>query len=143
MNIVDIEQYIDHSIPVERDIAGLMFTDAVKPDLSNLRANRKKDTRKKPSDSRKGPNKGPHKNSGKPNARGGGDQNHRERPRREKGNPNRMPKKHQNTHKTNEKSPQQREAEKLAAMEKLSQQPRKSSRIPLRGRRDHEVPAVG
>jgi len=141
MNIVDIEEYIEHSIPVERDIADLMFKDAVKPDLSKLRSNRKKDTRKgKPSTNKNGNNKGG--NSSRPQAKGA--QDNRERPRREKGNPNRMPKKnHDAKNKVNEKSPQQREAEKLAAMEKLSKQPRKSSRIPLRGRRQVEVPAVG
>lgn len=41
MNIVDIEKFIEHSIPVERDIAGLLFKDATKPDLSKLRSNRK------------------------------------------------------------------------------------------------------
>jgi ATP-dependent RNA helicase RhlB len=41
MNIVDIEQFIEHSIPVDRDIADLLFKDATKPDLSKLRSNRK------------------------------------------------------------------------------------------------------
>jgi len=128
MNIVDIETYIEHSIPVKRDIHDLLFKDAVKPDLSKLRSNRKNNTRKKKdSDKKQGPsNKG------------------EARERREKGNPNRMPKqKHNKQSDPHQKSPKQREAEKLAAMEKLSKEPRKPSRIPLRGRRGHEVPAVG
>lgn len=47
MNIVDIEEYIEHSIPVEREIGGLIFEDAAVPDLSQLRSNRKKDSRGK------------------------------------------------------------------------------------------------
>ena len=139
MNIVDIEQYIEHSIPVERNIADLMFTDAVKPDLTKLRSNRKKDTRKKGGASSSN-SRGKASSKGKPSA--DGKSNH-ERSRREKGNPNRMPKKQNNqAAKHNEKSPKQREAEKLAAMEKLSKEPR-TSRLPLRGRRAQEVPAVG
>jgi len=141
MNIVDIEEYIEHSIPVERDISSLLFTDAVKPDLSKLRSNRKKDPRKKAS----GGNSAHGKGSNNPKHARNKPSDDSARPRREKGNPNRMPKKkHGDNHaKHNEKSPQQREAEKLAAMEKLSQQPRKSSRMPLRGRKDQEVPAIG
>jgi len=141
MNIVDIEEYIEHSIPVERDIADLMLTDAVKPDLSKLRSNRKKDTRSKSG----APNNNRNKNSGKNDKRASNDAGpNKSRPRREKGNPNRMPKKQNNQAANyNGKSPKQREAEKLAAMEKLSKQPRKKSRIPLRGRRAQEVPAVG
>ena len=41
MNIVDIEEYIEHSIPVERDIGDLLLSDANQPDLSKLRSNRK------------------------------------------------------------------------------------------------------
>jgi len=126
MNIVDIEEYIEHSIPVTRDFSELLFKDAVKPDLTQLRSNRKKDTRKKKTSNKK---------SDKDNSTS--------RERREKGNPNRMPKNKNNKSEKSEKSPQQREAEKLAAMEKLSKEPRKPSRIPLRGRRGHEVPAVG
>ena len=128
---MDIETYIEHSIPVEREIADLLFKDAVQPDLSKLRSNRKKSPRKKTTSANNTSN---NKQSGsKP-----------ERPRREKGNPNRIAKKHNNsTAKHNEKSPKQREAEKLAAMEKRNKQPRKSPRIPLRGRRVQEVPAVG
>jgi len=141
MNIVDIEEYIEHSIPVERNITDLLLTDAVKPDLTQLRSNRKKDSRKKTggSDGRKD-NKNPKHSRNKPSSNS--DSN---RSRREKGNPNRMPKKKHNDQRehSNEKSPQQREAEKLAAMEKLSKQPRKPSRMPLRGRKGHEVPAVG
>ena len=144
MNIVDIEEYIEHSIPVEREIADLMLTDAITPDLSKLRSNRKKDTRKKSGTSANN-NNNRNKNGGKNDKRAAADDApNRERPRREKGNPNRMPKK-QTDHKakSNEKSPKQREAEKLAAMEKLSKQPRKSTRIPLRGRSTQEVPAIG
>lgn len=132
MNIVDIEEYIEHSIPVERDFSELLFKDATKPDLSQLRSNRKRnDTRKKkPSDKKPSYDKGQTKSE--------------VRERREKGNPNRLQKQKKGKQfENNEKSPKQREAEKLAAMEKLSKEPRKPSRIPLRGRRGQEVPAIG
>lgn len=141
MNIMDIEQYIEHSIPVERDIADLMFKDPVVPDLSKLKSNRKKDSR----------SKGGPKKDGKPrNERGGkpsrgkpsGD-NDQDRERREKGNPNRMPKKQREQSTEPKQSPEEREAAKLAALEKLKSEPKKAPRIPLRGRRGHEVPAVG
>ena len=143
MNIMDIEQYIEHSIPVERDIAELMFKDPVVPDLSKLKSNRKKDSRGK------GGHKKEHsRKDGKPNNERGGKpargKSDNERERREKGNPNRMPKKqrHDQTNDTKQ-SPEQREAAKLAALEKRKSQPKKAPRIPLRGRRGHEVPAVG
>ena len=143
MNIMDIEQYIEHSIPVERDIAELMFKDPVVPDLSKLKSNRKKDSRGK------GGHKKEHsRKDGKPNNERGGKpargKSDNERERREKGNPNRMPKKqrHAQTNDTKQ-SPEQREAAKLAALEKRKSQPKKAPRIPLRGRRGHEVPAVG
>jgi len=136
MNIVDIEEYIEHSIPVEREIAELMFNDATQPDLSKLRSNRKKDTRKK-NDGRS--NRDSNRNSANRNA---DDNSQKERPRREKGNPNRMPKPDRKQNKP-QQTPQEREAAKLAAMEKLSKEPRKPSRIPLRGRKNFEVPAVG
>lgn len=149
MNIIAIEEYIDHSIPVEREITDLVFTDAVKPDLSQLRSNRKKDTRKKPNSSGARKSTASNSSSGtKPPYKKEGDAQssspERERTRREKGNPNRMPKQDRtNKNKIVEKSPQEREAEKLAAMEKRSKEPRKSPRIPLRGRREQEVPAIG
>ena len=138
---MDIEQYIEHSIPVERDIAELMFKDPVVPDLSKLKSNRKKDSR----------SKGGPKKDGKPrNDRGGkpsrgkasGDSD-RERERREKGNPNRMPKKQREQSNEPKQTPEEREAAKLAALEKRKSEPKKAPRIPLRGRRGHEVPAVG
>ncbi len=141
MNIMDIEQYIEHSIPVERDIAELMFKDPIVPDLSKLKSNRKKDSRSKG---------GPKKDGKQRNERGGkssrgkasGD-NDRERERREKGNPNRMPKKQREQSNEPKQTPEEREAAKLAALEKRKSEPKKAPRIPLRGRRGHEVPAVG
>lgn len=139
MNIVDIEEYIEHSIPVEREIGELLFSDAVEPDLTKLRSNRKKDTRKKGSNTggKADAKKGRHThndNEAKPSG---------DRPRREKGNPNRMPKAQRNKHTNPEQTPEEREAAKLAALEKRKKDPKKKSRIPLRGRRMAEVPAIG
>ncbi|MCH2189838.1 MAG: ATP-dependent RNA helicase RhlB [Gammaproteobacteria bacterium] len=130
MNIMDIEEYIEHSIPVERDINDLVFKDPVKPDLSKLRSNRKKDSKDKKGHS-KSKSKGPENKQPK------------ERERREQGNPNRMPRQDRRKKNTPQKTPEQREAEKLAALEKRKSQPAPKRRIPLRGRRDIEVPAVG
>ena len=63
--------------------------------------------------------------------------------RREKGNPNRIPKKKRQSVNEPVQSPEEREAAKVAALEKRSSEPKKAPRIPLRGRRGHEVPAIG
>jgi len=141
MNIVDIEQYIGHSIPVERDITGLLFEDAQKPDLSKLRSNRKKDDRKR--DARKG-TKG--HSAGKSNRKPSEARTDQpSRPRREKGNPNRMRKENRAAadEVVQKQTPEEREAAKLAAMERRKNEPKKAPRIPLRGRRGQEIPAVG
>ncbi len=141
MNIMDIEQYIEHSIPVEREIADLLMTDAVVPDLSNLRSNRKNNRGDK-----KVGSKPAGKHAKKPRAGDSRDGNkgERERPRREKGNPNRMPKAERKSNNAQPKqTPEQREAAKLAAMEKRKSEPPKQPRIPLRGRRGNEIPAIG
>ena len=131
MNIVDIEEFIEHSIPVERDTAGLLFENPEKPDLSQLRSNRKKEARAKGGNRER---KGKHAKSR--DERG-------ERERREKGNPNRIPKQKRDKGQTEpEQTPEQREAAKLAAMEKRQKEPPKP-RIPLRGRRGNEIPAIG
>ena len=64
------------------------------------------------------------------------------RPRREKGNPNRPPKEERTVQEPTV-SPEEREAAKLAALEKLKEQKPKPRRIPLRGRLGVEVPAIG
>ena len=133
MNIIDIEQYIDHPIPVERDIHDLLVTDAVQPDLSNLRTNRKSPPRQHREDVKEEGRKGAKKASS-PSSHS------IERERREKGNPNRLPKPERISE---QQSPEQREAAKLAAMEKRKQTPSMTPRIPLRGRRGNEIPAVG
>lgn len=136
MNIVDIEEYIEHSIPVNRDIADLLFKDPVTPDLSALRSNRKRDDRKG-----KGGKKDKPEGRNKQRAKG---DNSDDRVRREKGNPNRVPKeKRRSREEDAAQSAEQREAAKVAAMEKRQQDQQKSPRIPLRGRRGHEIPAVG
>jgi len=145
MNIVDIEEYIEHSIPVEREITDLLFKDANQPDLSKLRSNRKKDSRGRTSNSGKGAPKGRGKGGDKQSGSGHKSRtNEPERERREKGNPNRMPKRDRNRQSTEPKqTPEQREAAKLAALEKRKNDPMKKPRIPLRGRRGQEVPAIG
>lgn len=140
MNIVDIEEFIEHSIPVEREIADLTFKDPAKPDLSNLRSNRKRDGKGKgkgrePRGKSKPNERGPHKQHANSDAP--------ERTRREKGNPNRVPKENRRGKSEPQQTPEQREAAKLAAMEKRKNQPEKVRRIPLRGRRGQEIPAIG
>ncbi|MFT4634910.1 MAG: ATP-dependent RNA helicase RhlB [Arenicella sp.] len=165
MNIMDIEQFIEHTIPVERDIAELMFKDAVVPDLSNLKSNRKRDSRGKGGPKRDGKPTGgrsarpprdgkPSRESkpsrdnsssrdAKPSHDNGGEESRGDRERREKGNPNRMPKQQPEHSSEPVQSPEEREAAKVAAMEKRNSEPQKAPRIPLRGRRGQEVPAVG
>lgn len=142
MNIVDIEEYIEHSIPVNRDVAEILFKDANKPDLSQLRSNRKKDSRGKDKRKTGGRGKNSDGTSGersKHSAPKGDDG----RERRQKGNPNRIPRgKLDKPNNEPQQSPEEREAAKLVAMEKLKSQPKKT-RIPLRGRRDIEVPLIG
>ena len=109
MNIIDIEQFVEHSIPVERDHSNLMFIDPVVPDLTKIRSNRKKTNSKfdkkttktnKTSSAIKAPTDKP------------------ERERREKGNPNRIPRE-KNISEEIKETPEQREAAKVAAFEKL------------------------
>ncbi len=144
MNIMDIEEFIEHRIPVERDIAELLFADAKKPDLSALKSNRRKDG-KKPGGKERGKHKSGERGSGERKGRYDNKPNNSdsERVRREEGNPNRLPRKQRGKNKGHEKTPEQREAEKLAALEKRKQAPAQKRRLPLRGRRDIEVPAIG
>jgi len=146
MNIMDIEQYIEHSIPVERDIADLMFKDAVVPDLSKLKSNRKKDARGKggpKKDNKATRGRGGNSNRSKDSTNNSNQEKRGDRERREKGNPNRMPKQQRKNSAEPTQSPEEREAAKLAAMEKRKSEPKKAPRIPLRGRRGVEVPAIG
>lgn len=130
MNIMDIEEYIEHAIPVERNHAELLFDSPKKPDLSQLRSNRHKES--KPRHGKAGHNK-PASKKNTDQARG----------RRDQGNPNKIPPEKRKQNKPIEQSPEQREAAKVAAMEKRKDKQNKPSRIPLRGRRIHEVPAIG
>ncbi len=140
MNIMDIEEFIEHRIPVEREIADLLFKDPVQPDLSKLRSNRKRDSR----DKKPNPRDRKDKSGNFKNQKHSDSKTPNERARREKGNPNRMPRKDRHDKKQGTtKTPEQREAEKLAALEKRKSQPSQKRRIPLRGRRDIEVPAIG
>ncbi len=144
MNIMDIEEYIEHRIPVERDIADLLFKDPVKPDLTQLRSNKKRDGASAKGRDRKGGKGGKVDKERRTERKGqDGSPESKERQRREKGNPNRMPRKDRRKSQEPNKTPEQREAEKLAALEKRKNQPKQNRRMPLRGRRNIEVPAVG
>lgn len=145
MNIVDIEEFIGHSITVNRDVSDVLFSDAIKPDLSLLRSNRKKDSRSKDGRKPVGRNNSSKSKDGKPSARPQSDRNSDDnRERRKKGNPNRVPKGERQNSKTEpQQSPEEREAAKLAAFEKRKNEPQKTPRIPLRGVRNIEVPAIG
>lgn len=124
MNIVDIEEYIEHSIPVEREFGDILFADAVKPDLSNLRSNRKpsKGGRDKPTRDKRG----------KPSSTNTGSKSrdHQSQPQR---SPRVQP----------EPEVSAEEAARLAELEKQAAQQSTARRTPLRGRRGVEVPAVG
>jgi len=130
MNIVDIEEYIEHTIPVEREIADLIFSDAIAPDLSKLRSNRKstRDTSGRKKDKRSGA-----KTDSKRDDR--------------RSNDKPVPTKAKTSKKPHSESPQAKDAARLAELEKRAEQhevkPVASPRIPLRGRRGQEIPAVG
>jgi len=149
MSIVDIEEYIGHAIPVEREIGSLIAQDLDKPDLSKLRSNRKKSGDKRGGkDARSGKkekeSRGGHKV--RRNNSDGGDRNGHtpERTRRKKGNPNRLRIEERNVHESEpQPSPEEREAAKVVALEKRKAEPPKAPRIPLRGRRGQEIPAIG
>ena len=115
MNIVDIEEFIEHSIPVEREIDDLLLKHPIKPDLSKLRSNRKPTGR----------NKG--RADSKPS---------RARPKPTKAKVASPTKPHVD-------SPEALDASKLAEAEQIQAEPRTIRRTPLRGRRGQEIPAVG
>ena len=126
MNIIDIEEYIEHTIPVEREIGDLLFAEPVKPDLSQLRSNR----RSEKSRADRGQKRGERKSKG----RKGQDTAVKDKPVKIK--PDKSAKPHS-------ESPEAKDAAKLAELEKRASEPRAQSRIPLRGRRGQEIPAIG
>lgn len=143
MSIVDIEEYIGHSIPVEREITDLIAKDLEKPDLSKLRSNRNKPTDKRGGKKEK-ESRGGHKDKRESSASEDRSGPSRERTRREKGNPNRLRKEEREARESlPELSPEEREAAKVIALEKRKNEPPKAPRIPLRGRRGQEIPAIG
>jgi len=115
MNIVDIEAFIEHSIPVEREIDDLLLKDAVKPDLSKLRSNRKPAGR----------------NKGRSDTK-----NSRSRPKPTKAKADTPKKPHVN-------SPEALDASKVTESEQRPTESGEGRLIPLRGRRGQEIPAVG
>ena len=134
MNIVDIEEFIEHPIPVERDIAGLLFVDAKKPDLSQIRSNRKKAGKNS-----KGAKGG---RSGKP-AR---DKPRSSEPKQERHRDERNAAKIQTDTEPNvdRDSAEAKDAAQQAKIEELqAAEPRTKPRTPLRGRRGQQIPAVG
>ena len=150
MNIIDIEEFIEHTIPVEREIADLLFEDAVKPDLSQLRSNRKASG----SRVRGGRDTGPRNKHGKKagGTQGGGSSKPRSKPESsvstDKSSHQRQDNKPANTkvdlpEVPHSDSSEAIDAAKLAELEKRQSEPRPVRRIPLRGRRGQEIPAVG
>ena len=115
MNIVDIEAFIEHSIPVEREIDDLLLKDAVKPDLSKLRSNRKPAGR----------------NKGRSDSK-----TSRARPKPTKTKAAAPTKPHVD-------SPEALDTAKVKEPEQLATESGKGKLIPLRGRRGQEIPAVG
>ena len=138
MNIVDIEEFIEHSIPVEREISDLLLQDAVTPDLSRLRYNRKN---KGGRDSRRGDSK----SRGAPGKKSSGDKKFKrsdakpaktfeDAPAKVKADKPEIP---------HGESPAARDAVRLAEFEKRVSSPPVAPRIPLRGRRGQEIPVIG
>ena len=119
MNLIDIESFIEKSIPIEKNIEPLLHKEAIKPDLSKLRNQHKK---------------------GKPDRRAD-----KQEPNRRNNKPHHAPKSAK-PQKPHIDSPQAKDAANLAKLEKDNKQPNnkpRRPRIPLRGRRNLEVPAVG
>lgn len=153
MNIVDIEEFIEHSIPVEREINDLLYKDAVKPDLSQLRSNRR------------GPRKGGNKHEQNKRGAGGGKKRTAGGAAKSSDKPRdtEKPQRHRRDQKPDQQGVKSAkpeavdtveavetvesdslDAEKLARLEELqAAQPRTKPRTPLRGRRGQEIPAVG
>jgi ATP-dependent RNA helicase RhlB len=131
MNIVDIEAFIEHSIPVEREIADLLMKDAVVPDLSKLRSNR-------PANGRGG--RGKPVRPAKPHSKKVAPQR-REKPKADDAKPAKT--KADKPQVPHSESPEALDAARLAELEKRQDSTPHQSTIPLRGRRGNEIPAVG
>jgi len=152
MNIVDIEEFIEHSIPVERDIGDLLFKDAVVPDLSKLRSSRKTKGGRETGGARggsRGTAKSGSRTGSKPNPSGDIKRGQRSASKRESG-AQLAKTRADKPLRPHSDSPEAKDAAKLAELEKRQQDdsaPKQSARpmpsIPLRGRRGQEIPAVG
>ncbi len=127
MNIVDIEEYIEHSIPVERETGDLLFPDPVKPDLSKLRSNRK------PAGAKGKPRSDGRERGKKP----GGGNKPPERGARKSDESARKPRTPEPV------TMDDKEAARMAELEKQAGQQSTARRTPLRGRRGMEIPLVG
>jgi ATP-dependent RNA helicase RhlB len=144
MNIVDIEEFIEHSIPVEREISGLLFENAIEPDLSKLRSNRNAKGKRKPQgkkshDSAQGKFAGGSRKKDGSKENKGGSRKDVNTPPKIKAD---MPKA------VDKDSPEARDAARLAELEeRVDRKDQEGAaplpRIPLRGRRGNEIPAVG
>ena len=125
MSIMDIEEYIEHAIPVEKEIADLLYQDAVKPDLSQLKSNRKfsKDKNRRKSSAAK-----PNRHNNKPF---------------DNGKP--APTKAKQPVKPHNDSPEAKDAARLAQLEKSQADTEKMvvPRTPLRARNGREIPVIG
>lgn len=156
MNIVDIEEYIEHSIPVEREITDILFQDPVTPDLSKLRSNRKPAGRKgagqsnKPNRSRaKEPSHNARKTTetGKSRVTPKANVDQKAAPKSDAFssdvNQARDPRAAKVEDAVQDNAVLDQEAERVAELEKQAGQQSTARRTPLRGRRGMEVPAVG
>ncbi len=141
MNIVDIEEFIEHSIPVEREIGDLLFTDAKKPDLSKIRSNRKKTGKPDRGDRRRRGDNGDKKSKQQ-----SGEKQRHSRPLRDRHHDDRKTAKIQVDSDPAAKL-EDTDAEEAAKLDKIEEiqaaEPRTKPRTPLRGRRGQQIPAVG
>lgn len=138
MNIVDIEAFIEHSIPVEREISDLLLKDAVVPDLSKLRSNRSanaKGGRGKPARPARPAR------PAKPHSSKKVVPESREKHRADDAKPAKIiadkPKV------LDSESPDALDEARLAELEQRHEPTPEQPRIPLRGKRGNEIPAVG
>lgn len=140
MNIVDIEEFIEHSIPVERDIGELMLKDANVPDLSELRSNRKPKTAR---EQRQGGGRASRTSASREADKNKPRDNKTTKKAKDYGERKQIKTTARKSEKPHSESPEALDAARSAEMEKRQSQPEPPSPRPLRGRRGNEIPAIG
>ena len=126
MNIIDIEEYIEHSIPVERDISDIVLNDPIKPNLSKLENKKSRDKKTR------------ERKKSAPTVR--------ETVKKDSTKKGTSPKNNK-TSKPHSDSPEAKDATKLAQLEKRRMEDPNLNKIkprtPMRAHRGREIPAIG